>query len=135
MPRLRWDGHGVFRDGQSGVVAGPGPGRPLVHEVDEETARRFLDRRGWVCLDDSGEGETGASDSAPDDDVPDDSATASADFDASAFVDRTPMGDVISDLESGDYDEHLAEIRVAETQGRDRKGVHEVLDDLESVAE
>lgn len=39
-------------------------------------------------------------------------------FDAEAFVDRTPMDDVVADVESGEYDERLAAIAdAAERQG------------------
>jgi len=39
-------------------------------------------------------------------------------FDAETFVDRTPMDDVVDDIESGEYDDHLDEIEAeAERQG------------------
>lgn len=47
---------------------------------------------------------------------------------AEAFVDRTPMDDVIADLESGQYDDNLDAIEQAESDGRDRDGVHEAID-------
>ncbi|WP_042662568.1 hypothetical protein [Haloferax sp. ATB1] len=49
-------------------------------------------------------------------------------FDAEAFVDRTPMSDVIDDIESGEFDDHLGAIEVAESDGRDRDGVHSAID-------
>ena len=39
-------------------------------------------------------------------------------FDAGEFVDRTPMSDVVEDIESGDYDTHLEAIdEAAEREG------------------
>jgi hypothetical protein len=49
-------------------------------------------------------------------------------FDAAAFVDRTPMSDVVDDLESGDYDEHLDAIAAAEADSRDRDGVKDAIE-------
>jgi hypothetical protein len=46
-------------------------------------------------------------------------------FDASEFVDRTPMTSVIEDIESGDYDEHLDEIE----SEANRAGVLNALED------
>lgn len=46
-------------------------------------------------------------------------------FDASSFVDRTPMGEVIDDLESGDYDEFLDAIEAE----ADREGVQDAIDE------
>lgn len=45
-------------------------------------------------------------------------------FDAEAFVDRTPMDDVVADLESGDYDDNLEAIE----ESADRQGVLEAID-------
>jgi hypothetical protein len=50
-------------------------------------------------------------------------------FDPAAFVDRTPMDDVIADIESGDYDAHLDAIEAAEAEGRDRDGVADAIDE------
>lgn len=44
-------------------------------------------------------------------------------FDAASFVDRTPQREVIDDIETGEYDEHLDEIAAAEESDRDRRGV------------
>lgn len=46
-------------------------------------------------------------------------------FDAETFVDRTPMDDVVDDLESGDYDEHLDAIETA----ADRQGVLDAIEE------
>lgn len=45
-------------------------------------------------------------------------------FDAAAFVDRTPMDAVISDIRSGDYDEHLDAIDAEAS----RQGVQDAID-------
>ena len=48
----------------------------------------------------------------------DDDGAGDEEFDAEAFVDRTPMSDVVEDIESGDYDDHLEAIdEVAEREG------------------
>jgi len=44
-------------------------------------------------------------------------------FDAAVFVDRTPMDDVIADIESGDVDDHLEAIKEA----ADREGVQDAV--------
>ena len=50
-------------------------------------------------------------------------------FDAAAFVDRTPMDDVVEDIESGEVDAHLEEVAAAEAEGRDRQGVADAITD------
>jgi hypothetical protein len=55
----------------------------------------------------------------------DDADDADAEFDAAAFVARTPMGDVVENLETGEYDDHLDAIEAA----ADRKGVLETVAD------
>lgn len=50
---------------------------------------------------------------------------SSDDFDAAEFVGRTPMDDVVDDIESGDYDEHLEAIKEA----ADREGVQDAVDE------
>lgn len=59
------------------------------------------------------------------DDEPDASGGEVVDEDdhAEAFVDRTPMSDVVDDIEAGTVDEALDAVETAEKQGRDRKGV------------
>ena len=46
-----------------------------------------------------------------------------AGFDAAGFVNRTPMDDVVDDIESGDYDDHLEAIKEA----ADREGVQDAV--------
>jgi hypothetical protein len=48
-------------------------------------------------------------------------------FDAEAFVDRTPMAEVVDDIESGDVDAHLDAIESAEAGHRDREGVADAI--------
>jgi hypothetical protein len=67
-----------------------------------------------------GKGPAGSASTETDDDAEGDSTH---EFDAEAFVDRTPMSDVVADLESGGYDDHLDAIKAAEEAGRDRDGV------------
>jgi len=58
------------------------------------------------------------------DETDDANGEADEDFDAEAFVDRTPMEDVVADIESGDYDDHLEAIKDA----ADRQGVEKAVD-------
>jgi hypothetical protein len=51
------------------------------------------------------------------------------DFDAEAFVDRTPVSDVVDDLETGEYDDRLDEILEAEQRGRNRKSVQSAVEE------
>jgi hypothetical protein len=44
-------------------------------------------------------------------------------FDAETFADRTPMDDVVDDIESGDVDDHLEAIKEA----ADREGVQDAV--------
>lgn len=50
-------------------------------------------------------------------------------FDAEAFVDRTPMAEVIEDIERGEFDDHLDAIEAAEADNRDRVGVADAIAD------
>lgn len=54
-------------------------------------------------------------------------AAVEDEFDAEAFVDRTPQNAVIEDIQSGEYDHLLDEIEAAEREGRDRRGVERAL--------
>lgn len=55
----------------------------------------------------------------------DEDAEPAAEFDATAFVDRTPMSVVIEDLETGDYDTHLDAIEAA----AERVGVQDAIEE------
>ncbi|QLH77457.1 hypothetical protein HZS55_09180 [Halosimplex rubrum] len=62
----------------------------------------------------------------PPDGASEESDGAAADtFDAGEFVDRTPMSKVVEDIESGDYDAHLEEIKGA----AGRQGVQDAVDE------
>lgn len=50
-------------------------------------------------------------------------------FDAEEFVDRTPVSDVVDNIESGEYDDHLDEILEAEQENRDRKSVQDAVEE------
>ena len=78
--------------------------------------------------DESEADESEADESEADESEADESHESAADdFDAESFVDRTPMADVVGDIESGDYDAHLDAIARAETEGRDRNGVADAI--------
>lgn len=49
------------------------------------------------------------------------------DFDADVFVDRTPMSDVVDDIEAGEVDGNLDAVEEAEAHGRDRVGVADAI--------
>lgn len=127
MARLRWEGDGVFRDAQTNVVAGPGPSRPLEHEVTEETARRFLDRHdGWVRVDDPDES-----------DESDDSDTSDADAETEP-TNAPPVDpgeftvEELRDYLEGDgadlSDDELASLYDAEVEGQNRNGARDAID-------
>ena len=94
----------------------------------ESEARAAIDERSapisypGATVSDTGEDAADDSDGGSDPDVED-----GDDFDAAAFADRTPMGDVVADIESGGYDEHLEAIAAAESEGRDRQGVSDAI--------
>lgn len=48
--------------------------------------------------------------------------------DPEAFVDRTPVSDVASDIRSGDYDDVLDAIEAAEEANRDRDTVYDAIE-------
>ncbi|WP_255170104.1 hypothetical protein [Natrononativus amylolyticus] len=67
-----------------------------------------------------------------------DTDTESADepgADSTAFVDRTPMTDIIDDIAAGDADDHLDAIETAERNGRDRNGVVNAIEERRAVLE
>lgn len=69
-------------------------------------------------------GDDADGDDEPEEPKPDEEADVDdSDFDAAVFVARTPMEDVVEDIESGDYDEHLDEIEEA----ADRQGVQDAI--------
>ncbi len=114
MPRARYtaDG-GLYRIGRLDFEPGD------EHEVDRETAEHLSDHDDFVVTvekdtaekSDAGddEGETDSDEQADQDDETDD-------FDVDAFLDRTPVDDVVEDIEAGEVDDHLD--AVAEAAGR-----------------
>lgn len=75
---------------------------------DYDTAATLVERYTVEWLDgDPGPDEDAEPVDTEEFDTEDTDAEDAEEFDAGAFVDRTPMGDVIDDLESGEYDEHL----------------------------
>lgn len=100
-----------------------GPESPLAFEdghalvEDEDSADRLVRSRPPIEYAGSGGngGDPSYFDGATDEDE---------EFDAEAFVDRTPMSDVVADIESGDYDDHLDAIEAA----ADRVGVQDAID-------
>lgn len=102
----------------------------LVSEFDEVEYAEDVDQDSLVStaearLGDDDE-EVTSEDVADDSTEPDEEASG---FDAEAFVDRTPLDDVVDDIESGEYDEHLDEIGDAEENGRDRDGVTDAIEE------
>ena len=98
-----------------------------VVEIGEYTYAQFDQM--FVPVDDAAD-HTEVDESEPDESEPDESEShepAAEAFDAKSFVDRTPMADVIDDIESGDYDAHLDAIAQAETEARDRNGVADAI--------
>jgi len=106
MSEYRWTGDGAFHDHRNDRTVEEDD----VVELDEDVADGHA---GFVRVEED----------ANEDELAEDGADGA--FDAAAFVDRTPMSDVVDDIESGDYDEHLDEIAAAEQEGRDREGVKE----------
>jgi len=90
---------------------------------DEARAEAIADRYTGIEYPESDVDATGDDDSATDDDQEEEEEG----FDATDFVDRTPMDDVVKDLESGDYDIHLDAIEAAEADNRDRQGVADAI--------
>ncbi|WP_049979367.1 hypothetical protein [Halolamina rubra] len=107
MPRARYtaDG-GTYRVG--GISFDPGD----EYEVDHELADYLSDHDDFVVSvekeaspeEDDGDADETDSDENQDDDGDEDG------FDAEAFVDRTPMDDVVDDIHAGEADEHLDEL-------------------------
>lgn len=125
MTELRWpDGRGQFVDRDPDRVAAVlgGDARTLVCEPgdtidvsDGDVADHYIDR-----------GFEGVAPASPPDDTDDaDASTGESEaFDPAAFVDRTPVEDVVDDIEAGAADGHLDAVAAAD----DRKMVHDAVD-------
>ncbi len=110
MPRARYTGDGgLYRIGRLNFEPGD------EKEVDRETAQHLSDRDDFVVTVEKDAGEE--SDDGDDEDDEADSEDDKADgFDVDAFLDRTPVDDVVEDIEAGEVDDHLD--AVAEAAGR-----------------
>jgi len=133
MALLRWpDGRGKFVDDGRPSMADPPadatrerfevyPGTEV--EVDDPDRIDHYLERGFIRVDGSGESESGADAGDPDSDIDGDvdgdgdvdadSDAAAEDFDVTAFLDRTPVGDVVNDIENGEADGHLDSVIAA----------------------
>lgn len=95
-------------------------------EVDDEATPEPDDVtiEGGATDDDVEEAVDDAEDDGEDGDDADDEGEWEEDFDAADFVDRTPMSEVVEDIETGLYDDHLDAIEAE----ADRVGVQEAVD-------
>lgn len=135
MTTLRWpDGRGKFVDDNTDrtpdgerieVFAGT-----EITVDDDDVAAHYVDR-GFVVVEDDADGSGGDGDSEePADSVetdggPDGSDSDSGGFDATAFTDRTPVSDVVDDIEAGEADGHLDAVKEAD----DRVTVEQAVED------
>ncbi len=98
------------------------------YEVSQGEAEYVLEERDDFELV---EGQLGSEDETDADegetDSDDEEASDGDGFDAEAFVDRSPMDDVIEDIEAGGADEYLDAVQAAEEDGRDRVGVQDAI--------
>jgi hypothetical protein len=132
MVDLRWTRDNVFADHRRGVVA-RGPG---VYDVPDEAVDAYLKHAsgGWeqVPPDDT-DSEAAADESADTNDtaVNDEADTEAerSEFDVDAFLDRTPMEDVVGDIAAGVADEQLDAVAAA----AERKGVQEAVENRRAV--
>jgi hypothetical protein len=150
MPELRWpDGRGRFVDRDSDRVEDPPqvvqPGETIT--VDVDVASHYQDRGFDVVSVDEGrddDSQDGSADADTDGESPDsdtsgdgvdaddngvDTDTDDDDFDVNGFLDRTPVEDVVDDIEAGQADDHLA--AVAKTA--DRVTVERAVDDRQDA--
>ena len=102
--------------------------------ADQARAEAIADRYAAVVYAgaadaDSGEDGDGDADADEEDEGADETGNEDDAFDAAAFVDRTPMDDVVEDIESGEVDAHLEEVSAADAEGRDRQGVADAITD------
>jgi hypothetical protein len=98
-------------------------GRAVV--ADEAQAEAIADRYAAIEYPESDANADSDEDSVEDDGEEKEEEEG---FDAALFVDRTPMDNVVEDIESGDYDDHLDAIAAAEREGRNRQGVADGVD-------
>jgi len=109
MPRLRYTGGGTYRVGGYGFEPGD------VKDVGDDLGEYLADHDDFEVVDGAAESDQADDSEATTEDA--DEAPAD-EFDAGAFVDRTPMDDVVEDIRAGEADDHLdAVAEVAERVG------------------
>lgn len=142
MPELRWpEGRGRFVDRDSDRVEDPPlvitPGDTIT--VDIDVASHYQDRGFDVVSVDEG-GDDSTQDPSADDEATGESQDGVADdrgdgddddFDVDAFLDRTPVEDVVDDIEAGQADGHLEAVKDA----ADRVTVERAVDDRRESTE
>lgn len=88
----------------------------LDDDVDDEVAERLTDRYDPVTRADE-------ADTAEEEDEEEEEGEEE-EFDATEFVDRTPMDDVVEDVENGEADDHLDAVEDA----AEREGVQDAVE-------
>lgn len=139
MTTLRWpDGRGKFVDDDTdrtpdGERLEIFPGTEI--EVEDSDAKEHYLDRGFVVVEpdggDGGDADAGSEGSA---DAEAESGSDDGDgsedgFDAEAFADRTPVSDVVDDIEDGKVDDHLDAIADAD----DRVTVEAAIEDRQEA--
>ncbi|WP_135807354.1 hypothetical protein [Halorussus marinus] len=81
-------------------------------DVSEEFATYLIEERNDFRIVDVQDAEFREIDDA-DTDTAEEDSDGEAGFDAAAFVDRTPMDDVVEEIEAGEVDEHLDAVQEA----------------------
>jgi hypothetical protein len=95
--------------------------------ADEARAEAIADRYAAIVYAgaaDADSGEDGDGVGGEGGETDDETGDEEHTFDAAAFVDRTPMADVVEDIESGEVDAHLEEIAAT----ADRVGVQDAVE-------
>ena len=115
MPRARYTAEGgTYR--VAGISFEPGDER----EVDHELADYLSDHKDFVVSVEKAASDV-ESDSADDDDDEDETDSdgdgegqgGGDGFDVGAFLDRTPVDDVVEDIKAGEADDHLSAVAEA----------------------
>lgn len=114
MTTLRWpDGRGRFRDTNTDRTPGDvnvlevGPGVTI--DIDDDDVVEHYLGRGFERVDDGSDTDSDGADDG---------------FDVESFVDRTPVFEVVDDIEAGEADGHLDAVKAAD----DRVTVEEAVD-------
>jgi len=124
MAYIRHDSHGetVIKSGQILGEASPleTDSDGYAEVEDEETATRLAAVHRHVT---AASPRPDTSDAADEDDAD----GADDEFDATAFVDRTPVSEVADEIASGEFDAHLDAIEAAEEDSRGRMTVYDAI--------